>query len=91
MDKMKVVKREFIPTRLPLSQTLISVLMMDYYNASGWVWGVVITLILLWWIFAVIRLAHEEDVNPFDHKITVNVEDVKKSFNDKINDKIKSL
>lgn len=65
MPKNKVIKMNNLPTRLPFVATLVYYLVLDRFNAPGWVWGAVGVLMLLVWILAIVNLMREEDVDLF--------------------------
>lgn len=49
-----------LPTRLPIGLTAIVYLILDRFDAPGWVWGVVGTVMALLWIGAIgLRLSEE--------------------------------
>jgi len=62
MKKRKVINRKQLPTKLPLTSTLLAILMMDYYSAPQWVWGVVITLLSVLWVYCLYAIVTDEDV-----------------------------
>lgn len=60
MKRFPVVKVEHLPVRSPLLLTLVTWLMLDRLSPSGWVVGVVATLVVLVWAGFFIRLWHED-------------------------------
>jgi hypothetical protein len=50
MKKTKVIKAANLPARLPIFQTVVVSLALDYYDAPPWLRGAVWALMLLWWI-----------------------------------------
>lgn len=48
---------------LPLNITLWAWLLMDRFNAPGWVWGVVGTFLFLFWLVGIIALFASETVD----------------------------
>lgn len=50
----KVISRNNLPTKFPIQLTWISLLTMDYLNSPGWVYGIVVTVLVLIWISSII-------------------------------------
>lgn len=42
-----------VPTRLPMQSTVLYSFLLHYFNASGVLWGVFITLFTILWIIAI--------------------------------------
>lgn len=64
MTARKVIHVKHLPARLPLFQTLVAWLMLDRFQAPGWVWGVVGTFFALVWIGTVISMATQKCHKP---------------------------
>ena len=64
--KRKVIAYKNLPAKLPLTQTLLVLLILDKYNAPQWVWGVVITIYSLLWILSIVSIANEKLYDLFD-------------------------
>lgn len=47
---MKVVHPGQLPPKSPLPITALMWLLFDRLEASGWAWGVLITLLAIWWV-----------------------------------------
>lgn len=45
-----------MPAQLPLQTTALAYLLLDRWQAAGWVWGVVGTMLALIWVWALIRM-----------------------------------
>lgn len=60
---MKVLKRNNLPTRLPLWQSITCLLALEHWNAPEWMYGVMGLLFLSLWIASIIMLAKEEGVD----------------------------
>ncbi len=55
-----VLPLSVLPTRLPIGLTAIVYLLCDRFDAPGWVWGVIGTVMALLWIGAIgLRLSEE--------------------------------
>jgi hypothetical protein len=68
MKKSKVIKSKNLPTRLPLWQTITTLLALDYWNAPQWLWGVLATVFLIVWGVGVAGLISEDSVDIFKDK-----------------------
>lgn len=62
MSTRKVVHVNDLPTRLPLTTTAVVGLLLDRFDAAGWVWGMVGTIVVLIWIFTLTRLWTERQI-----------------------------
>lgn len=51
MKKIKVISNKNLPARPPLWSSMTAWLMLDRFDAPGWVYGVVGCLFVLLWIF----------------------------------------
>lgn len=60
MGKRNVISRRCLPTRLPLMETILMWLVLDYTHAAGWVQGVLWTLVALLWIGAALVLLDQD-------------------------------
>lgn len=47
MEKTKTISRKNLPAKIPGTTFLVWVLALDYWNAPGWLWGVVITIMVI--------------------------------------------
>ena len=45
-----------MPAQLPVQTTALAYLLLDRWSAPGWVWGVVGTVLALFWVLAVVRM-----------------------------------
>lgn len=64
--RYKVFKVKNIPTRPPITFTLLVYLVMKDLNVKDIVWGIVGTLVFFLWVFAINRQAREEEIDLFD-------------------------
>lgn len=60
MGKRNVISRNCLPTRLPLMETVILWLVLDFTRADGWVHGVSWTLAALLWVVVVMVMLAED-------------------------------
>lgn len=65
MTKRIVIAWKYFPTRLPLGLTVLYWLFFDRIGIPPWGWGVFWTIVGLFWISALIRMAQEESGNPW--------------------------
>jgi len=65
METPKVISWKNMPTRLPIWTSATAYLLLEHFNASQVIWGVVGTIFGLGWIVAVIQLFREEKVELF--------------------------
>lgn len=68
MEKTPVLSWKRMPTRYPITSTVLAWMAMDYYDAAGWVRGMVLTLLGLVWISVIVRAALQEQIDPLDEK-----------------------
>lgn len=45
-----------MPAQLPTQTTALAYLLLDRWQAAGWVWGIVGTVLALIWVIALIRM-----------------------------------
>lgn len=55
----KVLHPFQLPTRAPVQTTAVAYLLLDHFNASGFVWGVVAVFVALLWLSFVSAFIHE--------------------------------
>lgn len=60
--KRKVISPKSLPTRLPVTFTMVLGLLLDRYDAPGWVWGATGAIMLLIWVAAAIGKVYEDSV-----------------------------
>jgi hypothetical protein len=61
---MKVINAKYLPAQLPLTLTLVSILALDRWNANGVWWGVICTILVIFWIAAIWKLFTQDAVKP---------------------------
>lgn len=64
--KRKVIKLSNYPTRLPVYNTIITAMALDYWNAPQWLWGALGILFLIIWIVSFYLIFKEEQVDIFN-------------------------
>ncbi len=62
--KKKVIAYKYLPTRFPISITLLTWLVLDRLHAPGIAQGVAWTLIGLFWIAAIVGVIQEDTAEP---------------------------
>jgi hypothetical protein len=60
MKHLRVIPGENLPTRLPVHVTVLYGLLLDRFDAVGWVWGAVGTAFVFVWAIAIYGICHEE-------------------------------
>lgn len=65
MKNRKVISYKNLPSKIPLLSSAVAYLLLEKFNAAGWVWGVFITLFSLIWIVMIYGLATEETTDVF--------------------------
>jgi hypothetical protein len=68
MEKRKVIITKNLPGRYPLQLTVIVYLVLDKFNADGWVWGVCGAFMFILWLAAIFDNATSEKVDIFKDK-----------------------
>lgn len=63
MQGRTVIDYKYLPARLPLWPNLIAILALDHWNAPGWMWGSVLAVFALFWLFGVIDLKTQKRCN----------------------------
>ena len=56
MEKKKVLSYSNLPSRLPVLHTVVLYILLDFYDAREWVWGVVGVIMCLVWISSAVSL-----------------------------------
>lgn len=49
-----------MPAQLPVQTTALAWLLLDRLAAPGWVWGVVGTVLALFWVLAIVRMVTDK-------------------------------
>lgn len=65
MKKTKVIARTNLPTRPPLLFSMVVYLMLEHFNAAGWVYGIVGTIAVIFWICFFVNLFDQDSVDIF--------------------------
>lgn len=52
----KVISNNSLPPKLPVLHTIVSLLALDYWNATTIVWVIVITILTLSWIISLLKI-----------------------------------
>lgn len=61
MKTRTVIPWAALPAQLPTQTTAVVYLLLEHFNAPGWVCGVAGTMLVLLWVVAFIRLANQKD------------------------------
>jgi len=65
MQGKKVISHQNMPSRLPVTRTVVLMLAMDVWSTPGWAKGVIWTLLSLIWIGCVISIWREKYIDIF--------------------------
>lgn len=66
MEKQRVISRKSLPAKLPIWTTVLMFLLLDRFNAPGWVWGGMGVIFAIAWIVSVYQTFWlEKDVDLF--------------------------
>lgn len=85
MEQINVIKGSNLPSRLPLAQTVLYILALDYWNAPQWAWGVVLTILGLGWIAILVKkFLQEVDIDIFASKKYIDNGEPKSKFREKL-------
>lgn len=63
MEKNKVLNPRSLPTKPPITISVVTYLLLDKLNAVGWVRGVVWTIIVIFWLGFIFALFKEQFVS----------------------------
>lgn len=63
---MKVISYKNMPVRLPVGGSCVLYLLLDRFQAPGWVWGVLGTLLAILWIVAVHKMFTQKQTELFE-------------------------
>jgi hypothetical protein len=63
MKTKKVLKQSNLPSKLPIGQTLLTILALDYWNAPQWLWGAFGLLFVIAWVGSIYSLCTEKGVD----------------------------
>lgn len=66
--KRRVISNKNFPARLPITFTVVVWLFLDRLQVSDVTWGVVITILAIYWIGNIYLLFKEEHVDLFEIK-----------------------
>lgn len=63
--KPKVLSWRNLPSRPPWILTAVVYLLLDRWQAAGWVWGAVGTVLFILWVASVWQMIIEDDIDIF--------------------------
>jgi len=63
MKELKVLKRDNLPTRLPLWQSITCLLALEHWNAPEWLYGVAGLFFTILWIVVIIMIFKEKQID----------------------------
>jgi len=62
VKRQKVIKRNQLPTYLPISGSISWFLLLDHFHAPSWVWGVWGTIWVIGWAICIWAMCAQEPV-----------------------------
>lgn len=65
---MKVIKNSNLPTKLPVTITVVFVLWLKTIGMQEWLMGIISFLLLVVWVFAILRLCEQKETDIFKDK-----------------------
>jgi hypothetical protein len=65
-NSLKTIRPGNLPTRLPFISTAVILLILDRFQAPAWTWGIICTLLGIYWILACLMIYQEERVDIFE-------------------------
>jgi hypothetical protein len=65
MTDRRVIKYRNLPTKLPIGSTAVVWLLLDRFQAPGWVWGAVGVICLATWAAVIYQIWIEDGVDIF--------------------------
>jgi hypothetical protein len=60
VKKYVVIPWSHLPAKLPLVQSIVAWMALDFYGAPGWLWGVLGTLFAALWVAAIVAMGRQE-------------------------------
>lgn len=63
MNKLQYISKGNLSPNLPIQFTALVYLFMDKFNAPGWLWGVVITILVILWLAIFYVLANAKHID----------------------------
>lgn len=73
-----------IPTKLPVSGTVLYSFLMWHFEAPSWLWGVFISFFAIGWILAIINIVAEDRIDLFKKNDNAEKEAVRISFKERL-------
>jgi len=89
MKRKNVIPSKYIPIKVNVTGYLASIIALDYWNAPQWLWGVVITVLLINLVDSIIVKISEKPMHyGWDDDLTKSIKP--SDSDDKLKDKIKN-
>ena len=70
MRNKKVISHSNLPTKLPLGSTIAIAVALDYCNAPNWLKVISYSYMTIIWIYNIIKIVKEKEVDLFKNKKT---------------------
>lgn len=65
MKGRKVIARKNLPAFPPINLTLVLIVLLKVFAAPGWVWGAVITVLVICWIGFIGCVIRDKEIDLF--------------------------
>ena len=69
-EKVKKISGKNLLPKIPLFNTVLIFLALDYWKASNFLWGVVAAIVVIWWIVVFYSYANIEQIDIFKEEET---------------------
>lgn len=84
-----VIATKNLPTRVPIPSTVLYIFLLDYYEANGYWWGAVITILALMWIAVIINKVQETEIDLTENEPSQTKDATKSKFQTKLEEMAK--
>lgn len=71
---VNVISYKNLPAKMPVTQSIVFCLLLDRLQVPGFVWGIAISMIVIWWIIAIYVFFYQKTVDIFEIKLVDNSE-----------------
>lgn len=62
MKSKKVISHKNMPARLPIFQTITTLLALEHWNAPQWLWGAIGLFYLIVWCIGIYLVCTQEEI-----------------------------
>lgn len=89
----KVIDYKNKPAIIPFWQSITVFLFLSHFDTPGWVWGIVGTLMVIWWIGSLVAVKQQTEIDIFhvsDDPLFIDTPGKKSKFQQKLEDAMKA-